>query len=435
MNFTNRSDGFLTGEPFPPGWAKIVVTVIHCVCFLVGFPGNLLLLMVFSRRQKTTTNWIVITMAILDIVVFLIQTPMYFINLFPALFVYLGNSLFCRLYFGISFLLSVCTTILFDFLAVDRFFKTTRPHSQMVTERAGKYVCIGIVLITTTCASTYLLSTTTGTRARCIHEKGLIENILPTFRFICSLLSLVLLSGIYFRICSLATRRRLGRLKSDYLSNRRETCGEIKRPSSKNKVQRETSISDTGPENVDSRTGRIDVETKEEKIEKKKSERVYEPDLKDRIQHASGSDMTQSNITEPDITDITTSEDEKVGEGQGPNKVPRQISTISFGGTLSTTPSKSKTNQVLRAGKIDSTTRIIFITIFLFVLSTVIPSIAAFLFVRFVSGRGLTVHRVLIFLLSKLSTLRTIINPVCYFGLSQVFRGEMINMLRKLCSK
>ena len=230
MNAKNTTEGLFPFMPTPASWAKTTAFVLLGVAFLVGCPGNIVLLMLFLKQVKTTTKWVIITIASTDLVYFLVHAPTYVIYKHPNLFFHIRGSVFCKLYYFVFFSLSTCLTILFDFLAVDRFVKISHPHSRMLIEERSKYICRGKVLVSPFFAIPHLIVNHRVSLTRCTLPNNTLTTTLTTFRYILSACSLIHLSLLYIKIVCTIQRRRQGILNLTNMA-RAKGIPDVKKPS------------------------------------------------------------------------------------------------------------------------------------------------------------------------------------------------------------
>lgn len=120
-------------------------TIIYCVIILVSLVGNTLVIIVVIRRKsmKTTTNFLIVNMAVSDLLFALFTTPPSIRN------VYAGEDLLvrgiiaelvCKL---VTFIqqVSIAVSILsLTSIAFDRFFAITLPFREVITDRITKII-------------------------------------------------------------------------------------------------------------------------------------------------------------------------------------------------------------------------------------------------------------------------------------------------------
>ena len=375
MNVTNTTEGLLQFMPTSSSWARIPVFVLFGIVFLIGCPGNIVLLAAFLKQAKTSTNWVIITIPSTDLVYLLVHIPMHVIHRYPTLLFHVRGSIFCKLYYFVIFSLSTCRTFLFDFLAVDRFMKIHYPRSQMLTENRSKYICVGIVFVSSFLGIPHLFVRYSDFVTKCVLPANNLKTIFSTFRYMLSACSLIHLSVLYIRIVCTIQRRRQKVLNLTAFP-RAEGIPEVEHSPD--------NTSDIGS-NVKSESEKVNVQT-EKVLEDTGSEAASKSDVIFTISH-------RENATK-------------------------------------------RRNCVAR--RTENTTKIIFVTIFLFIFSSVIPSLLTFISVNIFDGR-LSLQVLAVFsVLWKLDALSSCINPVCYLCISRVFRKHMadsFSRVRQICCR
>ncbi|XP_060602686.1 uncharacterized protein LOC132755785 [Ruditapes philippinarum] len=145
-----------------PRWTSY--TFISCMILiaLIGIPGNAIVLAVLQKlREKSSTDYFVFSMSIIDLYSATVNTVSYVLHYEPSIWKLLSSITFCRLHvFSIGFP-NITTTLLLGATAYDRYRRTssnTIKDSRTASTTAKRF-SIGI-LVSGLSYSTFFIFTT-----------------------------------------------------------------------------------------------------------------------------------------------------------------------------------------------------------------------------------------------------------------------------------
>ncbi|XP_028513898.1 mu-type opioid receptor-like [Exaiptasia diaphana] len=113
----------------------ITLIVIFCIVFVFNVTGNSLVIYIISKKQRTSTDHLLLNLAVADLIygVFLTFYHLsYFLKLFVPKYhnIVFKNDIFCRVFFsgGIASTAYVDSIFTVIILSVERYFAVCRPH-------------------------------------------------------------------------------------------------------------------------------------------------------------------------------------------------------------------------------------------------------------------------------------------------------------------
>lgn len=120
-----------------PNWCRDVVVGYMLIVFVVGIPGNFLVLVVeLNEKRKSVTDWFVLHLAIFDILSLVIMIPFNIIQMF-GLWSSFPSSFGCKFLYWITNALNVSSAILIAFVGLERLSKTTGSFKLLTPTGAG----------------------------------------------------------------------------------------------------------------------------------------------------------------------------------------------------------------------------------------------------------------------------------------------------------
>ncbi|KAH9508261.1 hypothetical protein Btru_050652 [Bulinus truncatus] len=144
--FENFSDEFLSryigNEQYHRNLTNIPLVVFYALLFIVGVVGNPLVIFVYTHhRKRTATQYLIVCIAVVDMVTTLVGVPLRCYVSFISL--QIDNVYICKLNFS-NFCNEVMSVFLLVFVAYVRFRKICRPFSWQVST---KHVRTTIVIL------------------------------------------------------------------------------------------------------------------------------------------------------------------------------------------------------------------------------------------------------------------------------------------------
>jgi hypothetical protein len=134
-----------------PEWCRTVLLVYMCTVFIIGLPGNALVIFAqVKTEKKTTTDWFMTFLASSDILTLCVSVPIYssvMLELWPSI----GSTFVCRLHHCVIHWTFIAPTIITAMIAVDRVWKSKSVY-QIFTPARALYSCIA------TCGGTLVVS-------------------------------------------------------------------------------------------------------------------------------------------------------------------------------------------------------------------------------------------------------------------------------------
>ena len=150
MNFSDaRNVSEISSEVHihTPEWAKYVrITYMLCVV-LFGVPGNFLILILqFKNATKSSTDWFVIALATIDLGGASLSALFYVITTILGLKEIEHPAYLCQFHFYAIYTTSVTSAVLLCMIAIDRYIKACRPHSNLMTVSKAKWLSLVTVV-------------------------------------------------------------------------------------------------------------------------------------------------------------------------------------------------------------------------------------------------------------------------------------------------
>jgi hypothetical protein len=142
------------------------VTIFILTAFLIGLPGNVLVILVQIRNaKKNVTDWFVTFLAVSDTVVLSVCVPAIAIMYTGAWKKY-GSVGWCRLLLFTNYVTLMFSTILVVNTGIDRYIKTMNKH--FYTPRKALYSSLGILLASAIVGAPNLAIGTHNSTGQCV---------------------------------------------------------------------------------------------------------------------------------------------------------------------------------------------------------------------------------------------------------------------------
>lgn len=126
-----------------PLWARIVEVSYLIIIGLIGIPGNTMILLVQRRnRNKSSTDILVATMAMYELICSSANVAVKILMYAGPLWIYIASNTLCRIHCVFIYITTFSSLYILAAIAVDRYFKTCKPLSNMYTTTVSKVVCV-----------------------------------------------------------------------------------------------------------------------------------------------------------------------------------------------------------------------------------------------------------------------------------------------------
>jgi hypothetical protein len=183
-----------------PEWSIWMVTIFIVTAFLIGLPGNILVVLVQIRNaKKNVTDWFVTFLAASDIVILSVCVPASAVMYTGAWKKY-GFVLWCRLFLFIQYGSLMFSTMLIVNTGIDRYIKTMNKH--FYTRRKALYSSLGILLASMFVGAPNLAMGTHNSAGQCVINPASqkIHLALYIILLVVEVVSLLATTFIYTRI-------------------------------------------------------------------------------------------------------------------------------------------------------------------------------------------------------------------------------------------
>ena len=126
-----------------PAWIHTFEFVYLIVIASFGIPGNTLIILVQSKnRVKSSTDFLVITMAIVELLCSSFNITLYVCYQVSSVWIVIANDFVCCFHKFTIYLTSISSIFLLTAIAMDRYFQTCMPLSSLHNKDKAKKACI-----------------------------------------------------------------------------------------------------------------------------------------------------------------------------------------------------------------------------------------------------------------------------------------------------
>ena len=402
-----------------PGWARTLMAVYIVTAILIGVPGNsLVLLILLKLRTKTSTDWFVIFIALCDVISLLFH-GLLTLNVTVDLWKIVHTQFLCKFDFYVVHFTFMQSSLLITCMGVDRYVKTCKPHSVCFTSKSALICCFTILSVSAIFSISHFFTSKVNTDGHCITDSSKTATSLSLYivRFmifaVCSVALCVMYSKIAIRIRS---RMKVGLIENKIHNNVQKTkmyrrC--VGLFSSNQQLALEpVNISQTGDQKTDTKTSRVPgayIAT-ENRINTNTEHRIF---------YVSAS-------KEGEVHQISRGLNERATTS---NNSAEQINQ-----TVQITATCIKQQERKITKQINKTTKTMGAITFVFIISSIIPTIAGALLPVSVELKKNPVLRVVIYFLLRLYFISFFANPLFYIWLSSNFRKRILEILN-VCKK
>ncbi|XP_045167258.2 uncharacterized protein LOC123530549 [Mercenaria mercenaria] len=202
-------------------WTRYTFFGLMSLVALLGISGNTLIISVlFKLRNKTSTDFYVLSMSVMDLISSSVSTTCYILRYEPNTWELLASSWFCRLHIFTIYLTNISTTSLLAATAYDRHNRTVNTLAQQPLDAStkAKRICVGILSSSFIYSLFFLLTTTLdSTTLKCSGMKGYstMTAIFSSVLALVFVLMFVIVIVCYTRVAVMLRRhhRRIQRMK------------------------------------------------------------------------------------------------------------------------------------------------------------------------------------------------------------------------------
>ncbi|XP_022087700.1 orexin receptor type 1-like [Acanthaster planci] len=137
-------------------WFRVI---LESVVVIIGIPGNLLIIQVYTaKKNKVTPHIFIIGLTWADVSVCLLRI-ITLVQLFPPLdTLRSSNEFFCRVQPSIDAWPKYTSILLTSAVAVDRYLAICRPHGRRLTVRRARHVVLGCFAVSVLVTLSYLFT-------------------------------------------------------------------------------------------------------------------------------------------------------------------------------------------------------------------------------------------------------------------------------------
>ncbi|XP_052820139.1 gastrin/cholecystokinin type B receptor-like [Mya arenaria] len=126
-----------------PAWVSIATTVVLTLVFIMCISGNSLVGAVQLRQpRRSSTDYFVLTMAAFDFLTGLTLIPWMVFSLHLPLRLMVASDAICKVYQYFRYAVNIASTVLLSAIALDRYFKVCRPHSNALSPIKARRTCL-----------------------------------------------------------------------------------------------------------------------------------------------------------------------------------------------------------------------------------------------------------------------------------------------------
>lgn len=130
-----------------PFWSNVFVIVFMSIIILLGVFGNgLIILILTGMKTKFSTDYYILTMAIVDFICSGLNAPLYIVRNVESAWTIHGSTRFCQVHASMLYLTNMASTLLLTAIAVDRYIVTCRPHARVGTNWSTRTVYVNIAI-------------------------------------------------------------------------------------------------------------------------------------------------------------------------------------------------------------------------------------------------------------------------------------------------
>lgn len=125
--------------------SSIILLMIIAIVAIVG--NGLVLAVQFQKTAKTSTDFLLATLACVDFIMGLLLAPIMALGLMNAWFDQNARDILCRSESYLIYVSGTASTTLLSSIALDRYFKVCSPHVRKITPMRAKYFSITVIVV------------------------------------------------------------------------------------------------------------------------------------------------------------------------------------------------------------------------------------------------------------------------------------------------
>ena len=149
MNISNHNVTYTTTvfQRQVPDWC-IYVSLVYClVVWIIGVPGNLVILRVmYSVKHKSSTDVFVLCLAISDLMAIVANMPTHLVFDIKR-WTHVGPDVLCKIHNFLFVFTFISSELLFTLIGIDRYVKVFRPRCRNVFEKRAVFVSVFVFML------------------------------------------------------------------------------------------------------------------------------------------------------------------------------------------------------------------------------------------------------------------------------------------------
>lgn len=143
-NFSIRTNWYFHEVPI---WAEYVSVIYLAIIFISALFGNCLIILVHVKtNSKTSTDYFLFTMAVVELVCSTMNIPIHLMYCIKSFWAKIASSTFCRFASFVGSTTGLSSTCLLAAIALEQYFKICKPHWRSQTCGSGKKRSVFIIL-------------------------------------------------------------------------------------------------------------------------------------------------------------------------------------------------------------------------------------------------------------------------------------------------
>ena len=183
-----------------PQWSKSIMSGVLVMLFIIGVPGNVLVVTtVFRLKQRTSTDWFILFISLSDLLSLLISCPLYVMIFNSWLWRRIGTSFLCSLHHFVLHVVFISSNLFILAIGLDRFFKTCKPHKQILDSRRAVNSCVILTMVSLLACLPFPFGSYNN-HGQCVFGNKRMRSVLYAFLLLIVLAVSVVLLYIYTRI-------------------------------------------------------------------------------------------------------------------------------------------------------------------------------------------------------------------------------------------